>query len=193
MIRTLSALLAFAAIAVAQDKPVDFQREIRPLLSDNCFQCHGPDKDTRMMDLRLDTREGVFEQRKTGAPIVPGKPEESLVYQRITADKPARRMPPASSHKTLTPKQIETIGRWIQQGATWKEHWAFSAPVRPQLPAVRNKAWVRNPIDQLILAKLEAAGLQPAPEADRRTLIRRLSLDLTGLPPAPADVDSVSQ
>src|SRR5579862_783682 len=188
MIRTLSALLAFAAIAGAQDKPVDFQREIRPLLSDNCFQCHGPDKDTRMMDLRLDTREGVFEQRKTGAPIVPGKPEESLVYQRITADKPARRMPPASAHKTLTPKQIETIGRWIQQGATWKEHWAFSAPVRPQLPAVRNKAWVRNPIDQLILAKLEAAGLQPAPEADRRTLIRRLSLDLTGLPPAPADV-----
>ena len=190
MIRSLSALLVFGTIALAQDKPVDFQREIRPLLSDNCFQCHGPDKDTRMMDLRLDTKEGAFEQRKTGTPIVPGKPEQSLVYQRITAEKPARRMPPASTHKTLTPKQIETMGRWIQQGATWKEHWAFSTPVRPQPPAVRAKTWVRNPIDQFILAKLEAAGLQPAPEADRRTMIRRLSLDLTGLPPAPADVQA---
>src|SRR5580765_5914141 len=108
MLRTLSALLIFWTIALAQDKPVDFQREIRPLLSDNCFQCHGPDKDTRMMDLRLDTKEGAFEKRTAGAPIVPGKPEESLIYQRITADKPARRMPPVSSHKTLTPKQIET-------------------------------------------------------------------------------------
>src|SRR5438552_1289429 len=168
---------------------IDFQREVRPILSDICFQCHGPDKNTRMVDLRLDNKEGAFGPRKNGTPIVPGKLEESLVYQRITAPTPARRMPPESSHKTLTANQIDTIQRWIQGGAPWKEHWAFIIPVRPEPPAVHAKEWVRNPIDQFILAKLEGAGLQPAPEADRRTLIRRLSLDLTGLPPDPAEVE----
>ena len=143
-----------------------------------------------MVDLRLDTKEGIFGERKNGTPIVPGKPEDSLLYQRITATTPARRMPPERSHKTLTAKQIETIGRWIQEGATWKEQWAFIAPVRTEPPAVDAKEWVRNPIDSFILARLEAAGLQPAPEADRRTMIRRLSLDLTGLPPDPSEVEA---
>ena len=176
----------------ASPKPatVDFQRQVRPVLSDNCFQCHGPDKDTRMVDLRLDTKEGIFGQRKNGTPIVPGKPEESLLYQRITAATPARRMPPERSHKTLTPQQIEIIGRWIEEGATWKEQWAFIAPVRTEPPAVHAKEWVRNPIDAFILARLEAAGLQPTPEADPRTMIRRVSLDLTGLPPNPSEVEA---
>ncbi len=169
---------------------VDFQRAVRPILSDNCYRCHGPDKATRMADLRLDTKEGAFGSRKNGTPIAPGKLEDSLVYQRITAPTAARRMPPEYAHKTLTEKQIDTIGRWIQEGAPWKDHWAFIPPVRTEPPAVKFKEWVKNPIDQFILARLEAAGLQPAPEADRRTLIRRVSLDLTGLPPDPAAVES---
>jgi hypothetical protein len=183
----------FAPRLIAQEpssKPVDFQREVRPVLSDNCFHCHGPDKNTRLVDLRLDTKEGAFGQRSNGTPIVPGKPEESLLFQRITASTAARRMPPEYSHKALTEKQIDIIRRWISEGATWKEHWAFATPVRPDPPAVQQREWVRNAIDPFILARVEAAGLQPAPEADRRTLIRRLSLDLTGLPPAPADVDA---
>src|SRR5882724_2346511 len=169
---------------------IDFQRQVRPILSDNCFQCHGPDKDTRMVDMRLDTKEGIFGARKDGTPIVPGKPENSLVFQRITAATAARRMPPERAHKTLTEKQIEIIRGWIREGATWKDQWVFIAPVRTEPPAVHAKEWVRNPIDSFILARLEAAGLQPAPEADRRTLIRRVSLDLTGLPPNPSEIEA---
>ena len=138
---------------------VDFQREVRPILSDACFHCHGPDKNTRMAGLRLDTREGAFAERKSGTPIVAGKPAESLIIQRITHEQKARRMPPESSHKTLTPKQIDTLKRWVAEGATWKEHWAFTAPVRPQPPAVVNKTWAKTPIDRFILAKLEKQAL----------------------------------
>jgi len=169
---------------------VDFQRTVRPILSDNCFRCHGPDKDTRMVDLRLDTREGAFSARGNGAPIVPGNPQASLVYQRITEEDAARRMPPESSHKSLTTEQKDILKRWIEQGAPWKELWSFVPPTCPALPPVKAKAWVRNSIDRFVLARLEAAGLQPAPEADRRTLIRRVSLDLTGLPPTPEEVES---
>ena len=169
---------------------VDFQREVRPILSDACFHCHGPDKNTRMAGLRLDTREGAFAERKSGTPIVAGKPAESLIIQRITHEQKARRMPPESSHKTLTPKQIDTLKRWVAEGATWKEHWAFTAPVRPQPPAVVNKTWAKTPIDRFILAKLEKQALTPAAPADRRTLIRRVTLDLTGLPPDPEDVEA---
>ena len=169
---------------------VDFQRVVRPILSDNCFHCHGPDKGTRMADLRLDTKEGAYAVRESGTVIVAGNPQESLLYQRISVEDAARRMPPESSHKTLTPQQIELLKKWIEQGAGWKEHWSFAAPVRAALPGVKDRTWVRNPIDQFILAKLEAAGLAPAAEADRRTLIRRLSLDLTGLPPEPAEVEA---
>ncbi|MFN0170747.1 MAG: DUF1549 domain-containing protein, partial [Bryobacteraceae bacterium] len=174
----------------ARAATVDFQREVRPILSDSCFACHGPDKGTRLANLRLDTREGAMERRKNGAPIIPGKPDASLVWQRIVAEKAAQRMPPPYSHKTLTEKQKDVLKRWIAQGAPWKEHWSFVAPVRPAPPAIRNKAWVRNPIDQFVLARLENAGLSPAPEADRRTLARRVALDLTGLPPEPEDVEA---
>jgi len=177
--------------AVTTGKPVDFQREIRSILSDNCFQCHGPDAGTRMAGLRLDHKEAALEKRKNGAAIVPSNSAASLVYQRLVTTNAARKMPPAHSHKALTTDQIGLIKRWIDQGAPWKEHWAYQPPVkRKTLPAVVNAAWVRNPIDRFVLAKLEPQGLRPAPVADKRTLIRRAALDLTGLPPKPADIDA---
>ncbi len=174
----------------ATERPIDFQREIRPILSDNCFQCHGPDKETRMADLRLDTKEGALATRKSGSPVTPGSASKSLIYQRITAASKAQIMPPVHSRRTLTTGQKDLIRRWIEQGAPWKEHWAFVPPARPPLPAVTNVRWIRNPIDRFVLARLEAAGLQPAPEADRRTLARRASLDITGLPPTPDSVEA---
>ncbi|MCW5982357.1 MAG: DUF1553 domain-containing protein [Bryobacteraceae bacterium] len=190
----LSIAFVAPALCPAQATPpkpgVDFQREIRPILSDACFQCHGPDKSTRMVGLRLDIRDGALEHRPHGAPIVPGNAAASLVYQRIASPNKARRMPPEHSHKTLTPDQVETIRRWIDEGAKWKEHWAFIAPERPKVPAVVGRAWVANPIDAFILSALEKKGLAPAPPANRRTLIRRVSLDLTGLPPSPEEVDA---
>ncbi|HYP08493.1 MAG TPA: DUF1549 domain-containing protein, partial [Bryobacteraceae bacterium] len=143
-----------------------------------------------MAGLRLDTREGAFAERKAGNPIVPGKPDASLLIQRVTHADAARRMPPVSSHKTLSLKQVDTLKRWVAEGASWKEHWSFAAPARPKLPPVVAKAWVRNPVDQFILAKLEAQALTPAAPADRRALIRRVTLDITGLPPKPEDVEA---
>jgi hypothetical protein len=178
-----------AATVVAQTR-VDFQRDIRPILSDNCFLCHGPDASARKANLRLDLHEDALTVRRNGTPIVAGKPDESLLYKKITETDPARRMPPLSSHKTLTDAQKATIKLWIEQGAEWTQHWAFIAPVRPDLPAVKDRKWVRTPIDRFILAKIEAAGLTPNAEADRRALIRRVSLDLTGLPPRPEDVSA---
>ncbi|HYP12477.1 MAG TPA: DUF1549 domain-containing protein, partial [Bryobacteraceae bacterium] len=189
------AALCFPAPSTGQVKgkapaSVNFQTEVRPILSDACFHCHGPDKETRMAGLRLDTQEGAFATRKSGVPIVPGDSRASLIFQRITHENQARRMPPLSSHKSLSAKQVDTIRRWIEGGAQWTEHWAFKAPVRPTVPAVLSKAWIRNPIDAFILSKLEKNGLTPAGPADKRTLIRRVSLDITGLPPSPAEVEA---
>ncbi|MFN3324190.1 MAG: DUF1553 domain-containing protein [Bryobacteraceae bacterium] len=193
MLRSVLVLVAVCYLPLLDAQSLDFQRDVRPILSDACFHCHGPDQSTRMAGLRLDTREGAFSARKNGAPVVPGDARKSLLYARISESEPARRMPPPSSHKELTNEQRETLRRWIEQGAPWSEHWAFGPPVRPPLPDVRRSEWVRNPIDRFILARLEAAGLQPAPEADRRTLARRLSLDLTGLPPSPGEVEAFVQ
>ncbi len=186
---TLLATAAGAGTAAAADT-VDFHRDIRPILSNACFQCHGPDEKNRKADLRLDTKSGTFEDRGDYFIIVPGKPEKSRLIQRITAPDPKKRMPPAKSGKKLSPQQIDLILRWVQQGAKWSEHWAFVPPVRPALPAVKNSRWLRTPIDAFILARLEREGLRPAPPADRATLLRRLSLDLIGLPPTPAEVDA---
>ena len=184
--RALSAQQAGAASAAL----VDFQRQVRPILSDNCFHCHGPDEATRMVGLRLDTQEGAFEKRESGSVIVAGNPNGSLLYQRITATDAAQRMPPESSHKVLTDDQKRILKNWIEQGATWKQHWSFVPVTRPSAPVVKSQAWVKNPIDAFVLAKLETSGLEPAVEADKRTLIRRVSLDLTGLPPEPAEVEA---
>src|SRR5271165_439165 len=189
---SLAALLIATSVAAAatSSSAPDFQRQVRPILSDNCFRCHGPDKGNRMADLRLDIREGAFAERKNGFVIVPGKPADSLIIKRITSDDPSFRMPPPMSHKTLTAEQKDILRRWIEAGAPWKEHWAFIAPISPPLPPVDVSGWDKNPIDHFILARLEAANLKPNPEADRRTLIRRVTLDLTGLPPTPAEVEA---
>jgi hypothetical protein len=170
---------------------IDFARQIRPILSENCFRCHGPDVEERKAKLRLDTKEGAFGKlRRGGHAIVPGEPSKSRLLARIGADDPYERMPPPQINKRLTREQIDLIRRWIEQGAAWSEHWSFVPPQRPALPRARRTGWARNAIDHFILARLEKEGLQPSPEADRPTLIRRLTLDLTGLPPTPAEVDA---
>lgn len=143
-----------------------------------------------MAGLRLDVEEGLYSTRRSGPLIVPGKPDKSLLYQRIAAKDAARRMPPPQAHKTLKPEEIATIRRWIEAGAEWQEHWAFRAPVRPAVPEVKRTGWARNAVDRFVLARLEQMGLEPAPEAPRHVLVRRLSYDLTGLPPDPADAEA---
>src|SRR5438445_5555678 len=185
----LLALGGTGAISADKAKPVVFNRDIRPILSDNCFQCHGPDKANRKAKLRLDSEESAFADRGGYHAIVAGKPSESEMVRRITA-KGKERMPPPTSAHGLTAAQIDLIRRWIDEGAKWQKHWSLIPPQRRALPAVRNAAWCRNPIDHFVLARLEQAGLNPAPESDRITLLRRVSLDLTGLPPTPAEVDA---
>jgi hypothetical protein len=187
----LLAVLGFAAPSAANDpeESLGFNRDIRPILADACFQCHGPDPGSRKAKLRFDREEGFFGAREGGPTVVKNDPSKSPLYQRIVTKDPDDLMPPPKSHKVLKPEQKEKIRKWIAQGAPWEPHWAFIKPARPAMPVVKNAKWVRNPIDAFILARLEASGLAPAPEADRRTLARRLSLDLTGLPPEPELVD----
>jgi mono/diheme cytochrome c family protein len=190
--------LAFAFCAHSFAQPparIDFQREIRPILSDNCFLCHGPDSDSRMAGLRLDRPETALGARPHGAPVVPGNSAASLLYQRISNPDPNMRMPPAASRRSLTPAQIALLKRWIDQGAPWKEQWSFQPPVKANPPAVKDAAsvsplWARSPIDRFILARLQEKGLAPAPPADARTLIRRVALSVTGLPPKPSEVEA---
>ena len=170
--------------AITATAAIDFNRDIRPILSDNCFTCHGPDEKRRMANLRLDQKEGgAFRV------ITPGDSSHSKLYERISTEKKAMRMPPASA-TSLTPKQIAVFKEWIDGGAKWDAHWAYIPPVRQELPQIANKAWAANPIDHFILARLEKDGITAAPEADRATLLRRLSLDLTGIPPTLAELDS---
>ncbi|MCU1236826.1 MAG: hypothetical protein JWP63_4793 [Candidatus Solibacter sp.] len=178
--------LVVTTIAAAAEKPVDFNRDVRPVLSDNCFTCHGPDDKHRMANLRLDTEDGLFTDRGTYRIIAPGDPAKSRLYQRISATQ--SRMPPTGT--ALTATQIELVRKWIEQGAKWERHWSFAPPVRPAPPAVRNDTWARNAIDKFALARLEREGLHPSPEAGRATLLRRLTFDLTGLPPTPAELDA---
>src|SRR5579864_7597958 len=169
---------------------VEFNRDIRPILSETCFGCHGPDKAKRKADLRLDSEASAFADLGGYRAIVPGDLDNSELYQRITAEDPEERMPPKESGRALSPEQIDAIRRWIEQGAKWQKHWALLAPERPPLPSVQNTTWPLNAIDGFVLAHLEHEGLAPAPEADKTTLIRRVTLDLTGLPPTPAEVDA---
>ena len=174
----------------ADSDGVLFDRDIRPLLSDTCFKCHGPDEKQRVSQFRLDTRSGAFATRDGESAIVPGKPEQSEIVRRITSDDPELKMPPPDSGLRLSSAQIELIQRWIRDGAKWEEHWAFVRPQRPAPPVVQNSEWPKNAIDRFVLSRLEAQGLSPAPPARREALIRRLSLSLTGLPPTIAEVDA---
>jgi Protein of unknown function (DUF1553)/Protein of unknown function (DUF1549)/Concanavalin A-like lectin/glucanases superfamily/Planctomycete cytochrome C len=178
--------------ARGQDKtanaaPIVFNRDIRPILANNCFACHGPDEKKRETDFHFDTKEGMFLEDGI---VVPGSAAKSVLVKKITEPNPEDRMPPPDSGHALTDKQIELLKRWIDEGAKWDTHWAYTAPVRPEPPVVREPKWARNPIDQFILARLEREAVKPSPEADKVTLLRRVTYDLTGLPPTPAEIDS---
>jgi mono/diheme cytochrome c family protein len=173
-------------------RKVDFAREILPIFRASCFPCHGPER--RQGGLRLSNREEAFKGGISGRVIIPGDAENSLLVKRISSDEEGPRMPKGMT--ALAPEQIELIKRWINEGAHWPDnaenavHWAFIPPQRPPIPEVKNRAWVRNPIDAFILHRLEQEGLSPSPEAPKETLVRRLYLDLTGLPPTPEEVDA---
>ncbi len=180
---------ALASRALATES-VNFDRDIRPILSDNCYKCHGPDEQVRKAKLRLDTKDGMFRLKDGKSVIVPGKSDQSEMARRISSHDPDEMMPPPDSNRKLTVAQIALIKRWIDEGAKWSLHWAFVAPKRAALPSVHDKDWPRNPIDRFVLARLEHEGLSPAKQASRERLIRRVSFDLTGLPPAPQEVDA---
>jgi mono/diheme cytochrome c family protein len=192
----LAALVGVAGAAApaqtaAPSPPVAFNRDIRPIFSDNCFQCHGPDQAKRKADLRLDTETGAFADLGGYRALAPGDLARSELYRRITAPDGKERMPPPRSGRKLTARQIALIKAWIEQGARWQKHWAFLPPQRHAPPQPEASAeWIRNPIDAFVLQRLRRAGLQPSPPADPVTLIRRVTLDLTGLPPTPKEVDA---
>ena len=190
---TAASFSGAAAVPDAPARPIDFNRDVRPILSGHCFQCHGPDARKRKgvdRPLRLDTEEGAFADLGGYQAIVRGKPEESELVRRITSDDSLEVMPPpAHGKKKLTAPEIELLTEWVRQGAPYARHWSYVKPTRPPVPAVKDASWPRKPVDAFILDRIEREGLRPSPEADRPSLIRRVSLDLTGLPPTPEEVD----
>ncbi|MBI3417528.1 MAG: DUF1549 domain-containing protein [Verrucomicrobia bacterium] len=191
----VGAVAGAATTGQAADAGVRFSRDIQPILAENCFACHGPDTKARKANLRLDTKDGIFANTpKHGRVVVPGKPDQSELWKRIVTTDPDEVMPPPESHKELKPEQKEKFKQWIGDGAPWQSHWAYAKPERPPLPDATKLNLhdthfkIRNPLDAFVLARLQSKGLTPNPEADRRTLARRLSLDLTGLLPKPETV-----
>ena len=179
------ASLAAVGVASAADSAVSFNRDIRPILSENCYYCHGPDDKARQADLRLDTEEALKEFA-----IEPGDVDASELVARITSDDPDTVMPPPESERSLSAGQIELLKRWIQQGAEYQGHWSFIAPKRPSLPRLVDRSVAKNAIDHFIIAPLQAKGIRQAPEASRETLIRRATFDLIGLPPTIDEIDA---
>src|SRR2546423_1581234 len=185
----LAMVVASFATAAADDK-LDYSRDIRPILADNCFRCHGLDAKQRQAGLRLDLRDEALKRLESDdVAIVPGKPDASALVRRILATDESERMPPSDSQKKLTDEQKALLKRWVGQGAPYAEHWSFIPSKKAPLPPVSKPNWVKNEIDRFVLARLDAEGLAPSPAADARTLIRRLSLDLTGLPPSADEVE----
>jgi hypothetical protein len=182
--------ISLALLWPAAAATVEFNRDIRPLLSDKCYTCHGPDKNNRKTPLRFDTEAGAKADLGGHFAIVPGDPARSEMVKRITAENKGLRMPPVYSGVKLTEREIGLIRDWISQGAVWEKHWSFIPPKRREPPAVSKPAWVRNPVDAFILARLDREGLAPSPEADRAMLVRRVTLDLTGIPPTPAEIEA---
>ncbi len=194
---TVNLLVICLLVETRAEEPIDFNRDVRPILSNHCFKCHGRDKKERQGGtdgLRLDTKEGAVADLGGYAAIVRGKPEASELVLRIRSKDPDERMPPADSGKKLTPEEITRLVEWVKQGAPYAQHWSFVKPIRPQLPTLQVDprsplvSWPRNEVDQFILARLLREGLKPAPEAKRYVLIRRVSLNLTGQPPTPEEV-----
>jgi hypothetical protein len=187
---TLIATLLGALSLSAAPAP-DFQRDVRPILSRQCFACHGPDEHSRKANLRLDLRESALAPAKSGKrAIVPGKPDASELVRRITSTDHNKVMPPPETKKQLTPAEVDTLRRWVAAGADYQPHWAFIKPKQVSPPKVKQAAWPHNAIDHFILARLEREGLKPSPPADDYTLVRRLYLDLIGLPPTPEEADA---
>jgi hypothetical protein len=188
---SLALLVAMVLVSSAPAAELQFNRDIRPILSDNCLFCHGPDINKRKAGLRLDTQEGLLATLESGGrAVVPGSPSESSLIARITTADLDDRMPPADHAKQLTGEEIDRLTRWIADGASWEEHWAFQSIARPDVPAAGAPDWAKNPIDNFVAARLASNDISPSPEADRRTLARRLYLDLTGLPPAITDMEA---
>ena len=181
------ATLCFSTTLHAAPK-IGFNQKIRPILSDKCFQCHGPDAKSREAELRLDIRKGAFAKLADGPVIVPNRPEKSTLIERITSHDEDMKMPPEESGKKLTTKEIALLKQWIKEGANWEEHWSFQPPQKAALPNVSQKNWGKGVIDQFILHRLDQEKLAPSKEAERRTLIRRVTFDLTGLPPTLKEV-----
>lgn len=195
-LRLVAAAALVAPLSLAEvrsdepSRPIEFNRDVRPILSDHCFACHGPDANRREADLRLDTQAGLTGDDGASGVVRPGAPDDSELWHRIVASEPDERMPPPEFAKDLSAEQIDTLRAWIEQGAEWEGHWSFQPIRRPDVPTVADEhGFVRNEIDAFILAGLQGTGLQPSPPADRRTLIRRLSFDLTGLPPTVEEVE----
>jgi hypothetical protein len=178
--------LSSAASCWGANPDIHFNRDIRPILSENCYACHGPDKNQRKAKLRLDVREVALEREA----IIPGKPDQSKLVQHIFSSDAEEVMPPPKSQKILTAAQKQLLRQWVAAGAPYESHWAYILPTRPSVPDVADQRWVRNPIDAFILHALEAKTIRPSPEADKRTLLRRLSLDLIGLPPTPLELNN---
>src|SRR5687767_7856978 len=182
-----------ACRAAGDDRAVDFNRDVRPILSKHCFSCHGSDEKKRSAGLRLDERESAIAPGKNRpAAITPGKADASELIRRVTSEDDTERMPPAETAEKLSATQIDILKRWINQGAAYAKHWSFVKPVRPAVPAVAS-GWARTPIDHFIQARLQREGLSPSVEADRYQLLRRVSLDLRGLPPTPEEVTAFEQ
>jgi len=190
-------MLVETQVARAQTAaPIDFNRQIKPILSNACFRCHGPDPAERKGGadgLRLDTADGASIDLGGYKAITPGKPGESELINRVKATNADLRMPPPEAGKPLSPREVELLTQWISQGAKYSPHWSYIKPTRPELPTVKNASWPKTGVDRFILSRLEAEGLQPMPEADRYALVRRLSLDLTGLPPTVAEADAFAK
>jgi len=183
---TVSLLPARGEDPPKKAEKLQFNRDIRPILSDNCFACHGPDKNKRKAKLRLDDRDNALEKKA----LVPGKPDESELVARVLSQDETDVMPPPETHKKLTSAQKNILKRWVAEGAEYQAHWAYITPTRPPVPTVRQLGWVRTPVDAFILTKLETNHIKPSAEADRGTLVRRLHLDLVGLPPTPEEVQA---
>lgn len=190
LLLVLSGLTARAVDLKTSAPKVDYDRDIRPIFSDICFKCHGPDESKRKAKLRLDTKQGAYAEHDDHAAVVPGDLSKSEAWRRINATGTDDLMPPADSGMKLSAQQIKLLGDWIKQGAEYKPHWSFVPPVAVDLPKVKKSSWPRNGIDRFILARLEEEQLNPSPEADKVTLIRRVTLDLTGLPPTMAEIDA---
>ncbi|MCP4507146.1 MAG: DUF1549 domain-containing protein, partial [Fuerstiella sp.] len=186
----LSCGLLCAIVGQSPAQDVQYNRDVRSILADKCFPCHGPDEAARESQLRLDDRQNATQDRGGWRVIEPGKPASSDLIGRVTSSDVDERMPPVDSGLTLNSREIELLRQWIKNGAEYQTHWSFIPPRRPPLPSVDQESWPKNPIDRFVLNNLEGHGLQPSVAADNATLIRRVTLDLTGLPPTLEEIDA---